>query len=114
MAVLFLRRRRCCRVGRRHVVLGRSGSGLAGGRALQHRGRTWSPGGEDRQGNRGQHEQNGGPSGRLAEYGGRATWTEGRLAALTTESSGDIGALAMLQQDHDDEEQANDNVQSRN
>lgn len=58
----------------------------------------------------GEHEENCGPGGELGEQVGCAARAEGRLRTLTAECAGEIGALALLQQDDAGEEEADDDV----
>jgi hypothetical protein len=53
-----------------------------------------------------QHEHDGAPGGGFRKNVGRAARTESRLAASATESSGEIGSFAALEQHDDDQHQA--------
>ena len=82
--------------------------------AAQYRASTRSAArSNDRQRDRGDHEDDRRPSGDSAEQGGRATRTESGLTARATERSCKVGALSMLEKNDADKEQANENVQDR-
>jgi hypothetical protein len=78
--------------------------------ALNHRGRAAALGGVNRQRNRREHERYCRPGGGFGERAGRAARTECGLAALSAESSGNVAALAALQQDDNDDEETDKNV----
>jgi hypothetical protein len=59
----------------------------------------------------GEHEDDRRVGRELGEQIGRAAGTESGLRTGTTESAGEVGGLALLQQNYTDEEEANDNVQ---
>lgn len=56
------------------------------------------------------HEHNGAPAGCAREQVGRRAGSEGCLRALAAEGSRQVGALALLQENDSDQEQANKNV----
>jgi len=58
-----------------------------------------------------EHEDDGRPGGEASEEVGGAARTEGGLRTLAAEGSSEVGGLALLEQDHTDEEEADDNVQ---
>ena len=62
------------------------------------------------QSNGGDHEDNGAPRCEPGQQVGCATRTEGCLRTLTAEGAGKISAFALLQQDDDDENDADDYV----
>jgi len=64
-----------------------------------------------RQGHGRQHEHDRAPSRRPRKKRSRAARTEGRLAARTSERARQIGGLAALQQDHNDQQSADQNMQ---
>jgi len=68
------------------------------------------PHGNNRQRNRGHHEKDRRPGGCSGKRGGGSPRTERRLAPHTAERGRDITALAALQQHHDDQEEAHNNV----
>lgn len=84
--LLLLRRRRGVRTG-------------------QH-GTASATGEHDREHECQEHEQNGRPGGKAGEQVGSATRSESSLCALATEGTGQIGALALLQQNDTNQEQA--------
>ena len=86
---------------------------LLGRGALQYRRRVGPAGGKNRQRDGRHHEQHGRPGRRLAQNGGRPARAECSLAAHAAKSSRDVAALAVLQQNYDDEKEADDNVNSR-
>ncbi len=65
---------------------------------------------EDRESDRGHHECNRAPGGHLREYVACCARAKGGLRALTSECSGEIGALALLQEDDADQKDADENV----
>ena len=111
---LFLRRRwlrcrrswrlgRCCRLRRRWCRLdARQNRVRRRHSAATHR--------KDRQSDRCDHEENSRPGGCLGKSGGCAARTECGLAAHATESSGDIAALAALEQHHDNQKETDQDV----
>jgi len=66
---------------------------------------------QDGERDRKKHEDDGRVGGQLGEQIGRAAWAEGGLRSLAAEGSGEIGRLALLEQDDADEEERDDNVQ---
>ncbi len=64
----------------------------------------------DRERNRGDHENDGTPRCGLAKEGSRATRSEGSLAALSAECSGDVLAFTALQENDTDDYEADDYV----
>jgi hypothetical protein len=54
------------------------------------------------------------PGGGFGEQVGSGTGTEGGLRTLATESSGEVGAFALLEQDDDDEEHTDDHMDGGN
>jgi hypothetical protein len=96
------------------------------GRSLRRRGLHWRRLGagqngsvgvraarsENREGDRGHHENNCGPGRRLGEHSGSGAGSKGGLAAHATEGSSDIATLAALQQHNDDEEGTDNDVDS--
>ena len=60
---------------------------------------------------RGEHEEDGRPGGELGEEIGCSARSEGSLRSLAAEGSGEVGGLALLEQNDTDEEQRDDNVQ---
>jgi hypothetical protein len=81
-----------------------------GGRAFEHRASADVLADEDEQGDRGHGEDDGGPGGHAGEQIGGAARTECSLRSLTAEGAGEIGALALLQQDNRDHEDRDDDV----
>jgi hypothetical protein len=69
---------------------------------------------EDRQRNRGDDEQAREPGGGFGEQVGGGAGSEGGLRTLAAESCGEVGALALLEQDDDDEQDADDDVDGGN
>src|SRR5262249_58590715 len=66
---------------------------------------------EDRENER-EHDESDERSGRqLVQERRRAARAEGRLAASAPEGAGNVRALALLEQDHEDQEEADDDVQ---
>ena len=65
----------------------------------------------DGESDRGDHEDDGGPSGELGEEVGGSARAEGSLRALAAEGSGQVGGLALLKEDDANYEERNDNVQ---
>src|SRR6185295_14119519 len=64
----------------------------------------------DRQDDR-EHDETDESAGRqLVQKGRRAARSESRLASSTPEGAGDVGPLALLEQDHEDQEEADDDV----
>jgi hypothetical protein len=59
-----------------------------------------------------EHEDDGGVGGQLGKEVGCATGAEGRLGALTAEGTGEVGGLALLEEDDADDEERNDDVKS--
>jgi len=59
---------------------------------------------------RGEHENDRRIGGELGEEIGCATRAEGRLRTLAAEGASQVGTLALLQQNHADQEEANDDV----
>ena len=59
----------------------------------------------------GEHEEDGRVGGELGEEVGCATGPEGRLRALAAEGTGEVGGLALLEEDDADDEERDDNVQ---
>jgi hypothetical protein len=72
------------------------------------------PGGIHRQRDRRNHKGYRRPCGRFGERTGCPARTEGRLTALSSESSGNVAALTALQQNHNDNEEANQDVDDGN
>ena len=64
----------------------------------------------DRQGDRSQHENHGRDRRRLREQRRRTTRPECCLRTHSAERSGQIGRLAALEEDHDDQEETHDYV----
>jgi hypothetical protein len=58
----------------------------------------------------GEHEDDRGVGGELGEEVGRAARAEGRLGALTAEGSGEVGGLALLEEDDANDEERDDDV----
>ena len=56
------------------------------------------------------HENDGRPSRRLGQHGGRTARSESRLAALTAEGGSDVAALAALQQYDANQKETNNDV----
>ena len=69
---------------------------------------------EDRQGDGGEDEDTSQPGGAFGEEIRGGAGTEGGLRALAAEGRGEVGALALLEQDDDDEQQTNDDVDGGN
>ena len=69
---------------------------------------------QNRQRNRGKNENPRQPGRGLGEQIGGRTRPESGLRALSAESGGQIGALALLQQDDHDQQHANDDVDGGN
>jgi hypothetical protein len=65
----------------------------------------------DGEGDRGDHEDDGGPGGELGEEVGCSARAEGCLRTLTAEGSGEVGGFALLEEDDANDEERNDNVQ---
>src|SRR5271168_3683415 len=65
---------------------------------------------QDRQTDRGQHEDDRRVGGQLGEEVGCATRTECGLRTLAAEGSGEVGRLALLQKDDANEKKTDDNV----
>jgi hypothetical protein len=57
------------------------------------------------------HEDDCGPGGELGKEIGCSAWAEGRLRTLTAEGSGEVGGLALLEEDDADDEERDDDVQ---
>src|SRR6266702_3566616 len=66
---------------------------------------------QDGEADGGEHEEDGRVGGQLDEEVGCATGSEGGLRSLAAEGSGEVGGLALLEQDDTDEEERDDNVQ---
>ena len=66
---------------------------------------------QDGEADGGEHEEDGRVGGQLGEEVGCATGSEGGLRSLAAEGSGEVGGLALLEQDDTDEEERDDNVQ---
>jgi len=93
-------------------TLGRCGLGLngLGFEPLKYGTGAAALTGVHRQCDRRNHEGDSGPRSRAGEGTGRAARTESGLTALPAESRGDVAALSALQQNHNDDEEANQNV----
>src|ERR1039458_6019242 len=79
----------------------------------QNGGRSAAPGCVHRQRDGSDHERHSRPGGSFGKRAGRAARSERRLAALTAESRGNVAALAALQQNHNDDEEADQDVDRR-
>ncbi len=66
---------------------------------------------QDGEADGGEHEDDRGPGGELGEEIGCSARSEGGLRSLAAEGSGEVGGLALLEQDDADEEERDDNVQ---
>ena len=93
-------------------LAGSCGRGRCGRRlgAREHRARAALAGDEDEESDRGAHEDDRRPGGELGEQVGGAARAKGGLRTLAAEGSGEVGALALLQKDHANQEEANDDV----
>src|SRR5271157_4153607 len=58
----------------------------------------------------GNHEDDGAPASRAREQVSRGAGSEGCLRALAAEGSGEIGALALLEENDGDQEETNNDV----
>jgi hypothetical protein len=65
---------------------------------------------QDRQANGKEHEEDRCPGRELGQQVGRTARTEGGLRTLAAEGTGQIGRLALLEQNDPDEEEANDDM----
>src|SRR5260370_169496 len=65
---------------------------------------------QDGEADGGEHEEDGRVGGQLGEEVGCATGSEGGLRSLAAEGSGEVGGLALLEQNDTDEEERDDNV----
>ena len=72
---------------------------------------TAGAGKHDGEADGGDHEEDGGPGGELGEEVGRSAGSKGGLRSLAAEGCGEVGGLALLEQDDADEEERNDDVQ---
>ena len=66
---------------------------------------------QDGEADGGEHEEDGRPCGELGEEIGCSAGSKGGLRSLAAEGSGEVGGLALLEQNDTDEEQRDDNVQ---
>ena len=81
-----------------------------GRRAFEDRAAAGVLADEDKQGDGGDHEDDGSPGGEPGEHVGCAAGTESGLRSLAAEGAGEIGALTLLQQDNRDHEYGDDDV----
>jgi hypothetical protein len=65
---------------------------------------------QDGEADGGQHEDDGRVGGELGEEIGCAARAEGGLGSLATEGAGEVGGLALLQEDYANEKETDDNV----
>ena len=65
---------------------------------------------EDKEGDGGDHKDDGAPGGEAGEPVGRTARSEGGLRSLTAEGASEIGTLTLLQQDNGDQKQGDDDV----
>src|ERR1035441_4368154 len=65
---------------------------------------------QDSQRDRDQHEEDRAPGGELGKQVGCAARSERRLRTLTAEGASQVSRLALLQQNHSDEEETDDDV----
>ena len=72
---------------------------------------TAGAGKHDGEADGGDHEEDGRPGGELGEEVGRSAGSKGGLRSLAAEGCGEVGGLALLEQDDADEEERNDDVQ---
>ena len=69
---------------------------------------------QDGEAKRGEHEADGGVGGELGQQVGGSAGAECSLRALAAEGAGEIGGLALLEQDDADEEERDDDVDDDN
>src|SRR6202012_4128929 len=81
-----------------------------GGRAFKHRPAAGVLADEDEQGYGSDGDDDGGPGGHAGEQIGGTAGTERSLRSLAAEGAGEIGALALLQQDNRDHKERDDDV----
>ena len=86
------------------------GLGLLDG-AREHGVIAAGAGEQDGEADGGEHEEDGRPGGELGEEIGGAAGAEGGLRSLSAEGSGEVGGLALLDEDDADEEEADDDVE---
>ena len=60
---------------------------------------------QDKEGDGGDHEDDGSPGSKAGEHVGGPAGTEGGLRSLTTEGAGEIGTLPLLQKDNRDKKE---------
>ena len=84
--------------------------GLGGFDAREHGARAAGALDQNGEPDGGEHEDDSRPGGHLGQQVGRPAGSERGLRALTAKGAGEISALALLQQNNANQDEANDNV----